>query len=67
MQVPARNYSCCFNDNGLALCKLHHWAFDEHLIAINDSYNLIVSSGFEERGHSELLLRNMTGKKMLDQ
>lgn len=52
-------------NNGLALCKLHHWAFDEHLIAINDSYNLIVSSGFEERGHSELLLRNMTGKKIL--
>lgn len=52
-------------NNGLALCKLHHWAFDKHLIAINDSYKLIVSSGFEERGHSELLLRNLSGKKIL--
>lgn len=52
-------------NNGLALCKLHHWAFDEHLIAVSDSYRLLVSSGFEERGHGELLLRNLTGKKIL--
>ncbi len=52
-------------NNGLALCKLHHWAFDEHLIAISDSYKLLVSSNFEERGHCELLLRNLTGKKIM--
>jgi putative restriction endonuclease len=52
-------------NNGLALCKLHHWAFDEHLIAVSDSYTLLVSSGFDERGRGDLLLRNLKGKKIL--
>ena len=52
-------------NNGLALCKLHHWAFDTRLIAVSDKYTLLVSSGFDERGSGELLLRNLMGKKIL--
>ena len=35
------------------------------MIAVSDSYTLLVSSGFDERGRGELLLRNLTGKKIL--
>jgi len=30
--------------NGLSLCKLCHWSFDEGLIGVNDRYEVIVSS-----------------------
>jgi putative restriction endonuclease len=29
--------------NGLALCKLHHWAFDRGAMAIDDGYRVVVS------------------------
>ncbi|HEY7544041.1 MAG TPA: HNH endonuclease [Blastocatellia bacterium] len=51
--------------NGLALCKLHHWAFDLGLLAIDDSYKLLVSTSFDEEGPSEFLLNNLRNKKML--
>lgn len=28
--------------NGICLCKLHHWAFDNGLFAINDNYRILV-------------------------
>ena len=30
--------------NGLALCRLHHWAFDVGWIALQDNYTIQVSS-----------------------
>lgn len=51
--------------NGLALCKLHHWALDVGLLTINDRYRLLVSKAFEERGHAALLLRNLDAKPVL--
>lgn len=27
--------------NGIALCRTHHWAFDEHVFTIDQTYNLI--------------------------
>lgn len=38
--------------NGLCLCKLHHWAFDESLIIIkhmDNRYGVLVPSGTEEK------------------
>ena len=29
--------------NGLALCKLCHWNFDEGMLGVSDNYNVIVS------------------------
>lgn len=33
--------------NGLALCKLHHWAFDNGLIAINENFRIIVDGNIK--------------------
>jgi putative restriction endonuclease len=51
--------------NGLALCKLHHWAFDAGLIAIDDHYKLMISPAFEEKGCEALLLKNLQTRKIL--
>ena len=51
--------------NGLALCKLHHWAFDKGLISIDDKFCLIVSEGFEESGEEALLLRRFKSQPIL--
>ena len=51
--------------NGLALCKLHHWALDAGLLTLNDRYRLLVSNAFEERGQAALLLRNLDAKPIL--
>jgi putative restriction endonuclease len=51
--------------NGLALCKLHHWAFDAGLLSLTDRYRLLISNAFEERGHAGLLLRNLEAKPIL--
>jgi len=51
--------------NGLALCKLHHWALDAGLVALDDRYRLLVSNAFEERGHAALLLRSLDAKPIL--
>ncbi len=45
--------------NGLALCKLHHWAFDNGLISIDDKFCLLVSTAFEESGNEAFLLRRL--------
>lgn len=50
--------------NGLALCKLHHWAFDNGLISIDDNFCLIASSLFKETGNEAFLLRNLETKEI---
>lgn len=45
--------------NGLALCKLHHWAFDNGLISIDDKFCMLVSTAFEESGNEAFLLRRL--------
>jgi len=30
--------------NGIALCRLHHWAFDEGLFSIKDDYSIVVEN-----------------------
>lgn len=54
-------------NNGLSLCKNHHWAFDQGWFSINDEYRIIVSSDLEEESpnakknmkdfHGELIVR----------
>jgi putative restriction endonuclease len=51
--------------NGLALCKIHHWAFDTGLISIDDDFCLLVSTSFEERGNNAFLLRELHSQKIL--
>jgi putative restriction endonuclease len=51
--------------NGLALCKIHHWAFDSGLLSLDDRYKLLVSGAFDEAGPTALLLRNLRDKPIL--
>lgn len=50
--------------NGLALGKLHHWAFDNGLISIDDEFRLLVSTAFEESGNETFLLRRLQSQKI---
>jgi putative restriction endonuclease len=51
--------------NGLALCKLHHWAFDTGILSVDDRYQIIVSSAFEENGSKEMLIKSLGGRKII--
>ena len=51
-------------NNGISLCKNHHWAFDQGWFAIDDNYRIIVANGLEEESphartmkdfHSEII------------
>lgn len=50
--------------NGLALCKLHHWAFDNGLISIDDDFRLLVSPVFKEDGNEGFLLNRLRSQKI---
>jgi len=39
--------------NGLALCKLHHWAFDTGWLAITDGYEILVADVPDRTGYHE--------------
>jgi len=40
-------------ENGLALCRLHHWAFDNGWIAVDDEYRVLVRETPEKDGYAE--------------
>ena len=33
---------CSLRANGLALCKKHHWAFDNGWFGVNDDYQILI-------------------------
>jgi len=39
--------------NGLALCRLHHWAFDTGWLAVSDDYRILVADRPELEGYEE--------------
>jgi len=39
--------------NGLALCKLHHWAFDSGWLSVSDNYEVLVKDAPDQPGYSE--------------
>jgi hypothetical protein len=39
--------------NGAALCKLHHWAFDNGWLSITDDYDIIVRDAEDRDGYDE--------------
>jgi len=41
--------------NGIALCKLHHWAFDNGWISINNDYSIIVLEAPEVAGYDDFI------------
>jgi len=41
--------------NGIALCKLHHWAFDEGWIGISDDYTILVKEVPDTNGYDDFI------------
>lgn len=39
--------------NGLALCKLHHWAFDTGWLSLSDDYEILVTEAPDRNGYHE--------------
>ena len=39
--------------NGIAVCKLHHWAFDTGWLSISDEYEVLVKEEPERNGYDE--------------
>ncbi len=51
-----------YNDdirNGISLCKLHHWAFDQGLISLDENYEVKVSRFISEEGPAEWRFSNL--------
>ena len=52
-------------DNGLSLCKNHHWAFDRGWFAIDDRYQIIVDSDLQEDSPHARLMKEFHGELIL--
>jgi len=49
--------------NGIALCRLHHWAFDGGLFSIKDDYSIVVEERIKNDSNYEEISR-FEGKKI---
>lgn len=52
-------------DNGLALCKNHHWAFDRFWFTINDDYTIIVADNLREDSPNAKPMREFMGDRII--
>ncbi len=48
--------------NGVAACKLHHWAFDTGWLSISDEYEILVKEEQERNGYDEF--KQLEGNKI---
>ncbi len=51
--------------NGISLCRLHHWGFDEGLLSVSDSHKVIVSDLMSEKGPVEWKFTTLDDKQIL--
>jgi putative restriction endonuclease len=51
-------------DNGLSLCKNHHWAFDRGWFTINDDYRIIVADRIREVSPNAKPMREFIGDRI---
>jgi len=61
-------FSVSSNDdirNGIALCKLHHWSFDEGLISIDENYCVMTTPLLSAQRPTEWLLTELTNKQIM--
>jgi len=52
-------------DNGLSLCKNHHWAFDRGWFTINDNYTLLIWEDLREDSPHARPMREFKGSSIL--
>lgn len=51
--------------NGMALCKLCHWAFDEGMMGVSDSYNVITSRQIAANPNVPGFLLTLAGRSII--
>jgi putative restriction endonuclease len=52
-------------DNGISLCKNHHWAFDQGLFTIDDNYKLIITDDFTEEAPNTKPIKDFQGETLI--
>ncbi|MBE9044923.1 HNH endonuclease [Pleurocapsales cyanobacterium LEGE 10410] len=52
-------------NNGLSLCKNHHWAFDRFWFTINDDYTILVSDNLHEDSPHATPMKTFHGQRLL--
>lgn len=52
-------------DNGISLCKNHHWAFDHGWFTINDDYTVLVSNDLREESLNAKPIKEFQGNYIL--
>ena len=51
-------------NNGLSLCKNHHWAFDRFWFTINDDYTIFVSDSLHEDSLHTTKMKDFNGRQI---
>ncbi len=51
-------------DNGLSLCKNHHWAFDRGWFSVNDDYSIVVADQLREESPHARPMREFNGDRI---
>jgi putative restriction endonuclease len=51
-------------ENGIALCKLHHWAFDKGILGINDEARICIASVFSAQQDGGLPLESLVNRNL---
>ena len=51
-------------DNGISLCKNHHWAFDRGWFSINDDFTLAVAADLRENSPNTKPMREFNGDRI---
>jgi len=49
-------------ENGIALCKLHHWAFDKGILGIDDDARICIASAFSAQQDGGLPLESLVNR-----
>jgi putative restriction endonuclease len=52
-------------NNGISLCKNHHWAFDQGWFAIDDNYRIIVANDLEEESPNAKPMKDFHSQTIL--
>ncbi|MCT7957188.1 HNH endonuclease [Laspinema palackyanum] len=51
-------------DNGLSLCKNHHWAFDRGWFSLEDDYRIVVADDLREESPHSRPMREFEGERI---
>lgn len=52
-------------DNGMSLCKNHHWAFDRGWFSVNDDYTILIASDLREESPNAKPMQVFHGEPIL--